>query len=828
MSADYVFRRQCMACLGELCPLLPLPEIREKPPSTTSTNGGKKSRRPKHLQAICDFIYALGEYQSKPSTVTVATGPVELISTNLTSQLSTAYRQFHSLFARVESTNDNLSTIRSHTSVEIQELEIRWLEALNGSLDAYNWLIKCLEATPASALFLPSPPPSQEESQSDQKGMKRKRQQSESSTPHTRELLPLGQILMTNILFFLRLCCIRLLNLQYEGPQLHSYPPSHLLGRSKQQLYHEKLLLEVYRRILQLLTALLDTDSTYFLNYFQTQGILVRTGGGSSRTAISAENSDREFSPEIQFLLLCGLGVVDIAEITNNYHNTSRQRNIIQTLESIADHIAREFASLLPQKNFIYHFSRLPQLLSFSDILNEKISQGRTEGSRGGGSDFQSEEYVTNIPITIEQLLLHLSRTNLSHLLTSSLWSNVLTYNLESLTPTSLLSSVLAMKRCMAILKRCNLLSLPFGTNFQSVLRALGLSLIQTTLRSSDKRPLTTGAVGGGAAGAGRSNQLCSLTPTAIEVGSALLSLSVDFDVPLATFAPASSSSPPASLIEIILTLPHSSGSTNSYSGEIFLQYYGSTIVDILIGIEGNEKKFLENCQLFLNLMRATAASLSSTDRRDLVLLRCSLLLSKICTGIVERANTMRPDALAQFVFLFGEQIYQESLQYPTASSSSSSLCTASTSSKTKLFCTRENIGLILHLESLLPATLREEGERGGGDGVVMKKIRQFVLENILCVFNRCGDSAVKEGVALSPLFEGDLCESIVKSFQLLPYLIPGTTAICPRLCSPGAVNGQEDEKKIQNDVSASSFSPFLIFHSSPQRWKRLLQQNSH
>jgi hypothetical protein len=846
MSTDYIFRRQCMACLGELCPLLPLPESRIKPPSshtstTTTSSSSKKSRRPKHLQAICDYIYALREFQNISHTLTSGSGPtsdlsttpVDLISHNLTLQLSTTYRQFYSHFSQ-HNTDGNTSDRTYGSNLENQELEIRWLEALNGSLDSYNWLIKCLEATPASSLFLLSTSSHGQEDEFDKKGMKRKRQQSDNTTPHTHELLPLGEILMTNILFFTRLCCIRLLNLQYEGPQLYSYAQSHLLGRSTQQQYHEKLILEVYRRILQLFSVLLETDILYFLTYFQNYGLCLKENHTSGH---------HELTPEIQFLLLCGLGVLDMTEIKNNYENNLLQRNIMQTIETIADHVIQEIK--LPNKNFIYHFSHLPHLLSFSVILNEKKSEKYDDSSstypldgryRGVGNDFQSEEYVTNIPIAIEQLLLYLSKANYCHLLSSPLWSNILTYTLQSLTPTSFLSSVLAVKRCVTILKRCGVLNIPFGTNFHTVLKTIGLSLIQATLRSSEKRLSTAGQSGRSADGV-HSNQIFSLTPTAIEVGSVLLSLSVEFEVPIASsFSSLTlSSSTPTTLIDLILALPHSSSQTlispnthtNTYTGELFLQYYGSTIVDLLIGLEGEEIKFLDNCKLFLQLISTkskqslSSSSSSETDVENIVLTRCSLLLSKICTGIVERAHTMRSDILAQFIFLYAEQIDQESLYYSDFPATSHLKSSRSTFQPTmKLFCTRENISLILHLESLLPQNLREESVVGGTSVsplvMMMKKIRHFLGKNIFQVFNSCGDTSVKD-ITTSPLFEGDLCDCIVKSFQLLPYLVPGTTAICPRLCSATTMNSDE-EKRLQSDVSPSVFDFLIIFACrSPQ-----------
>jgi hypothetical protein len=844
-----------MACLGELCPLLPLPEKRTKPPKG-------KSRRPPHLQAICDFIFSLQELQQQETTMTITTVPAtdkvtELMTNNLSVHLSNTYRQFYQHFSRGGDGDDD----QQHS----EELEIHWLEALNGSLDGYNWVIKCLDTVPAASLFVIAEGDgtmslSQQQEATDKKGTKRKRQLSASdppvnSLPPMESNIPHGHVLIRNILFFMKLCCIRLLNLQYQGVQLLSFHQSTLTGRSKQQQYHEKLILEVFRRIIQLFSVLLESDSNHFVHFFQSHGIIICNSAGAN----ASDTSSNEFSSVIQFLLLCGLGVMDLTVIKKNYHNTQRQRNIMQTLESIASHVIHEIS--IPDKQFQYHFSKLPSLLSFSEILKDHSMpvpwSGGGGGKRGMGNDFQSEEYSTNIPIAIEQLFSLLSaasgsssgssQSNLCHLLTPSLWSNILHYNLlESLSPSSLLSSVIAMKRCLSILKKCHLLQIPFGNQYQTNLKAIGISLIQATLSNQMTEP--TGSVS--------SSQHFSLTPTAIEVGSTLLALSLnEFEVPIVTTSPSSFfTSSSSSLIEIILSLPHApppaTGTapiaaptdTQKISGEMFLQYYGNTLVDLFIGTEGEEEKFLNNCKLFLNLMvqyseRSLHSRKTAADD-DHVMKRCTLLLSKICTGIIERSKTtMKEEILANFIHLYAEHIYKESLQYPSPA-------VYHRYSKTggnqflRLLCTRESIGLILHLESLLSASSREDKGllRNSPLVLVIKKIRHFLFQNILYVFNCCSDSTLKE--ISSPLFHGDHCENMVKAFQLLPYVLPGTTATCPRPISPSMDELQElrDEEETVKTEVRPIISPHLlprppssfpVMPSLSLLWKRLLQPNS-
>ena len=743
-----------MSCLGEFCPLLPLPENRAKPPK-------RKNSRPAHLQAVCDFIFSLQDMQG---TVSNRLEVAELITNNLTLQLSNTYRQLYQQFSR--------SDVCDQPN---EELEIRWLEALNGSLDGYNWLIKCLDTIPASTLFIISEDSSPTNDEAEKKGTKRKRQLSvndpSESLPQMESITPPGRVIMRNITFFFELCCVRLLNLDYQGVKLLSFLQSILTGRSKQQQYHEKLILEVFRRIIQLLSVLLESDPNHFISFFQSCGIC--TG------------SNNELSPLIQFLLFCGLGVMDMTDIKNNYHNTPRQRNIIQTLESIANHVVRELA--IPDKHFEYHFSKLPDLLSFSEILKDHSSF--SSGGNRMGSDFQSEEYTTNIPIAIEQFLSLLSQSNLCNLLTSSLWSNILSFNLESLSPRSIHSSVLAIKRCVGILKKCNLLTIPFGNQYQTSLKAIGIALIQATVSNQASEP------------APPLSQHFSLTPIAIEVGSTLLSLSIGFEVPIATTSPSFLTSSPSSLIDIILSLPHSpSLGSQQISGEMFLQCYGNTIVDLLIGIEGEEAKFLENCKVFLDMMVLYSERCLNSLDTDFVVKRCSLLLTKICTSIIERSNSLKEDILADFICIYSEHIYKESLQYP----SPAVFHRCANPQSLRLMCTRENIALTLHLESLLPKSIREDKGllRNSPLVLVTKRIRHFLFQNILYVFNCCSDSSIKE--ISSPLFEGDLCENIVKAFQLLPYVLPGTTATCPRPISPAIEEIQElrdEEATLQTEV---------------------------
>jgi hypothetical protein len=775
-TSDYIFRRQCMACLGDFCPLLPLPENRVKAPKG-------KTRRPPHLQSVCDFIFSLQELQGV--TTNQHLDVAELITNNMSIHLSNTYRQLYQQFSRSE-INDQIN----------EDLEIRWLEALNGSLDGYNWLIKCLETVPASTLFVTSEESVSQNEEVDKKGTKRKRQQSASDPLENINLLPResniprGQVMIRNLLFFFRLCCIRLLNVQYRGAKLLSFLQSTLTGRSKQQQYHERLILEVFRRSIQLLSVLLESDPNHFINYFQSNGICV-------------SGNNNEFSPEIQFLLLCGLGVIDMTDIKNNYHNTSRQRNIIHTLEAIADHVVHEISTTIPGKSFEYHFSKLPYLLSFSEILKDHSLQSIGNRMGNDSSSFQSEEYTTNIPIAIEQLLSFLSQSNRCNLLTSSLWSNILKYNLESLTPSSTLSSVLAIQRSMSTLKKCNILNIPFGNQFQTTLKAIGMSLILATISTQNQGTRT--GTGPGTGTEPVSSQHFSLTPTAIEVGSILLGLSIEFGVPIATSSPSFMTSSSSSLIDTILSLPHAPPSDSpQVSGEMFLQYYGNTLVDLLIGMEGEEDQFLNNCKLFLNMMVLySERCLNSRDTStDFVMKRCTLLLTKICIGIIERSSTMKEETLADFVHLYSEQIYKESLQYPSPSVFNRYAGTGNQS--VRLMCTRESIGLILHLESLLPRPIREDKGllRNSPLVLVTKKIRHFLFQNILHVFNCCSDSSIKE--ISSPLFDGDLCDNIVKAFQLLPYVIPGTTATCPRPTSPSMEELQElknEEETMKTEV---------------------------
>lgn len=754
-ASDYTFRRQCMACLGELCPLLPLPE------GFSSSKG--KNRRPQHLQAVCDYIYALNEYQNRSETSKIEVA--ELITINFSLQLSNDYRRFHREFSNVES-NEQLS----------EDLEVRWLESLNGALDGYNWLIKCLTAMPATTLFVHSEGENRNIDQ-DRKGAKRKRNIESQENSMTATLdVPRGSVLMKNVLFFLQLCCIRLLNFQYKGAQLVSFLQSKLTGRSKRQQYHEKLILEVFRRFLQLFFVLLEADSNYFIQYFRAQGICL-------------ENNN-ELAPYIQFMILCGLGSIDMIAIKNNYNNTIRQRDIINTLDSIADYIVNQIA--LPDKDFQYHFSKVPNFLSYSEILSDKsiLSNGNRSVD-----ELQNEEYTTNIPIAIEQLLLLFSRSNLCHLLTKSLWSTILLYNLDSLTTNSLLPSVLSARRCMSTLKKSETLTILFGSGYEATLQTLGNSLIRATTM-----------------GHKFSDRNLPPSPSTIEVGSVLLAMSVDFGIPLVSNMTSSSS-----LLSMILNLPESPPRESlNYSGESYLQYYGAILVDLIIGTEGQETLFLENCKLFLDMMLhySKQQQQSINYSNDIVLKRYSLLLEKICTGIVERSNNMKSENLADFILLFSRYIYNESLLFPVPSLSDNII---TVNMQQKLFCTRENIGLVLHLNSLLPKSYREDNGHHHNSQLILtiKNIRQFLLQNILYVFNATSDSNLKE-ISI-PLFEGDLCENIIKAFQLLPYIIPGTTTTCPRLYSNSMeiIREIKDEEKHVKDNVRNNFYFFILILTS-------------
>ena len=86
-----------------------------------------------------------------------------------------------------------------------------------------------------------------------------------------------------------------------------------------------------------------------------------------------------------------------------------------------------------------------------------------------------------------------------------------------------------------------------------------------------------------------------------------------------------------------------------------------------------------------------------------------------------------------------------------------------------------EQAMLLLHIESLLPLSLRvqyltssqsDNTNTVGNRGQAIVKFRDQVLESVLASFNAVSSPA--------PTTEGDVVDNIVDAFTLLPYVLPG------------------------------------------------------
>lgn len=637
-NGDHVFRRQCMLCLLELCALLPVPEGGDKNRVEKREGRRGSSVKPPHLQAItkCLFSGVLLGNAIAPGDVSTE-NILQIVSSGFVHQISQAYRM------------GVVGTLRSRGSacpsysplahpffvcsvgssggeqVLCPEEEV-WLHALNGSLDAYNFLITCVEGCSGSELF-PLPPSESSGAGSDEecmemededkeeekdklkgnrkRGREEKIRRSSSGPVHMS-----GRVLMDSLLRFFACCFHRLTNpnsLRCEALVSERSSRSQYVDVETKLVAQESLMAEVLRRACQLLTTLLRTELDHFRTYLQAVGFLVRPGSGSH--AMFGGENEGELVMFVQFVLMTALTPLQInltgtstyaATATQLLSSTLQEGNTgkewlqahegLEKLmtagpERMAAGITSAHQGALLQSAAPSSSSSLSEITSgvSSSLFLFPCTQRVGDRTTRGDSEGQVEEIIVNLPIAIQQLFTQATTT--LPLLYFPLWASLVATSLCSLSSGLLhrtrekdrVSSIFlvgAFGRALAVLQPVgvspDLCMLPrlFPGWHASVLPILGGHVVETVFGALANAQLSRDLTGG----EGRVP-----APVEVEVGSALLRFAVNkLCLPLAhAFKP--------SLLSILFgdhkVDRHSANGVAAKS----IRVYGTVLVDLFL-----------------------------------------------------------------------------------------------------------------------------------------------------------------------------------------------------------------------------------------------------
>lgn len=415
-QSNYVFRRQCMMCLGEICPLLPIPVNSTSPPVVWPA-------RPKHLQAIAEYMYFVDDQSSSTiDEVTSALASLVFFGLEHTLKDLNCYQR-----GRI-----NADTEISDDLIGSPEM-VTWLKSLNGALDCGNWIVRCVDPFSVKSFFIvdsastesiPSAP------------SKRKRTDRNPATVSAKEstITSSRTLLFSSLQIFYKLLHRNLWDNGTSGRE------GTFLSSECVNILQE-LSAEIFRRSIQLLTSIADKSSDDFIEICVYYGLYSVNVG---------------LSPILQTLLCASICQIPVCNVSAELLNTQAY-----------------FTSSSTEK-------MPPRPLSFTNIFvahaglhiydKEGLSLGLDE----------KEEYTIHLPVAVEQFLMAL--TGKVPLLISDPWRSAMRCAIEELGPDSEILRVSSVLKTIAILRRCNLLSTVFSEEYVSVLQAHGIRFIESLL----------------------------------------------------------------------------------------------------------------------------------------------------------------------------------------------------------------------------------------------------------------------------------------------------------------------------------------------------------
>ena len=266
-----------MLCISELCLLIPCPKVSLMPSNSLD-------KQPPHLCAISRCLFS-GIFFGNTAARSIES-ILEAVSSDFVTPLGVSFR----CLAKSQQSQENNPVSHctfyfSHTKsncVVLCDQEVSWLKSLNGSLDAFNFMITCVEGCVGSSLFVGDIESTSIDETVGNK-MSKKRQRTvdtktldlHSEVPDCKTLASSGKLLLWNIKRFFA-CCFNLLVLRAKLPCSKVMSSKLVL----QCLVQESLIAEVLRRICQLMTTLLKSEPEYFCKYFSKAGVLCEGDAG--------------------------------------------------------------------------------------------------------------------------------------------------------------------------------------------------------------------------------------------------------------------------------------------------------------------------------------------------------------------------------------------------------------------------------------------------------------------------------------------------------------------------------------------------------------------
>ena len=586
-----------MLCLSEVCALLPVPSAKE------GRRGGHKGQegtnKPLHLQAITNCLFSQVLLDCPETPAAKAEDILEAVSTGFVHQLHQAFRKgvvgvlrdqygvphgfsplAHPFYACVPGT------------MLLCPEEVTWLHALNGSLDAYNFLITCLEGCSGSELFtlsknggsgtgsdameLEEEEEEKEEEVARGSGKKRGREELGGASKPVLALTKggrggrpvhlTGRVLVDSLLRFFACCFHRLrLNHSHSSPGVLSAgagsggqerafsSPSQRSGNVTVEtalVAQEKLLAEVLRRACQLLTTLLRTEREYFLAYLHAVGFLTPT------PSAGGEEGQYELVLFVQIVLLASLVPLETVPATTRAAErakANRAEEGTQTQVALRELIGTAPETLAAALSSAHQGAQLRSpspgsLLHPVSEVGGAVAKGLSGlflfpcTQRGGDSVSadKTEELFVNLPIAIQQLCAQADNAQLP-LLSCSLWAGQLSVSLWDL-PSRLLIRTRTRDSEQRGTSTATSSVFPIGalSRTLALLQASGMLPRLFPEWHACVLPLLGGRVaetvfgfsalseGGGGGGAEVSASSASPAPVEVEVGSALLLFAVN------------------------------------------------------------------------------------------------------------------------------------------------------------------------------------------------------------------------------------------------------------------------------------------------------------
>ena len=551
-----------MLCLSELCILVPK---RSDTPALIQFHR-KRGKLPAHLQAIAECLFS-GILVGNSNTPDLNdTSILELVSTDFVKQLNSKFRvgvatYAKSIFGICGICNPfSLPVFCPSSSTRSEELicddEVAWLQALSGSLDAYNFLITCLESCSGSELFtlppqhvsdrsfidLETPRSTLDEDTSTEKKRRRGDLVSDGNNPWPIAIT--GNILMNSVMRFFACCFHRLMRNRQQDKQLSS-SPTHLSLHKEKTMNQEKLLAEVLRRCCLLITSLLSNEPAYFKSYLAAIGFF---------TSRNSSKHEFEISPFIQFVLMSALmpfqhNTRDVDVALSCLHHNDEDVNCSHAVASLHDFIlnsednfrlsfeSAQAAAMNAADSSIHQSLNVTCTTSYSLFPLFFCDKGRvTEGTYRGDNVGKFVEIDKHLPIALQKLF-HVAKDFVC-VLSPSLWSSQIALSMLSVAPRHLcrqsgkadMSGILAAEafgKAIAILQQSDLLPSLFSGCHTQLLPKIGAHIVAAVFGSNALNEAKTNLLPSKCLHAPWKGNTDRASPTVIEVGNSLVKFAV-------------------------------------------------------------------------------------------------------------------------------------------------------------------------------------------------------------------------------------------------------------------------------------------------------------